>query len=82
MPKYFNTQFGPVRYNEDGQTVAGFDWVESEETPEIKTALERQELIKVDSDENIIYDSNEEPDTSAGDFSPNEQDDNSEKLEG
>jgi hypothetical protein len=54
--KYFNTSDGPVLINDDGQTVGGQEHFEVDrQTPEIKAAIERGELIKFDSKGKIVY---------------------------
>jgi len=62
MTRYFNTTAGPVVYNDKGQTVDGFSWVDAENEPEeAEAAWSRGDLLKVASDGEFIYDSNEEP---------------------
>ena len=62
MVKYLNSTPGPVLYNDQGQSVDGFAWIELEEdTPEAKVAWARGDLLKVASNGEFIYDSKEEP---------------------
>lgn len=48
MPKYFNTTNGPVTVDAEGRFVGGGEWFETKQTPEIKAAVERGEIVVVD----------------------------------
>lgn len=61
MVKVFNTLNSPVLINDDGKTLDGYTWFEGDDSSEIQAAAKRGELIKVDSQGNIIYDSNDTP---------------------
>jgi hypothetical protein len=68
MGKYLNTSPGPFVYNSDGQSIDGGAWFDTEETPQIKAAHIRGDLLKVDSEGNFIYDSIEESEDDANSF--------------
>ena len=62
MTKYLNITPSPVLYNEDGQVVDGYAWVELDaETAEAEAAWARGDFLKVASNGEFIYDSNEKP---------------------
>jgi hypothetical protein len=66
MPRYFNPNPNPILYNSNGQTADGFSWFVSEETEQVKAALSRQDIFRIDSDGNVVYDSIEESDEKSG----------------
>lgn len=45
--KFFNATNGPVTIDANGRTVGGGEWLESKQTPEIKGAVQRGELVVV-----------------------------------
>lgn len=47
MPKYFNTTDGPVTIDAEGRIVGGGEWFDTKQTPEIKAAVDRGELVVV-----------------------------------
>lgn len=49
MPKYFNTTDGPLVVDEDGRIVGGGEWFEVKQTSKIKAAIERGDIVVVDS---------------------------------
>jgi len=52
MPKYFNTTYGPLVWNEDGQIIGGGEWLTVvESTPLIDKFLETQEMVLVQEPE-------------------------------
>lgn len=52
MPKYFNTTQGPVNIDAEGRIIGGGEWFDSKQTPEIKAAVERGELVVVSQPKN------------------------------
>lgn len=49
MPKYFNTTFGPLVWNDDGQIIGGKEWLDVDEpTKQIEKYLETNEMVIVD----------------------------------
>lgn len=47
MPKYFNATTGPVIVDEEGRIVGGGEWFDTKQTPEIKAAISRSEIVAV-----------------------------------
>lgn len=49
MPKYFNATFGPLVWNDKGQTIGGGEWlIVDESTPQIDEYLDTQEMVLVE----------------------------------
>lgn len=52
MPTYFNSTFQPLVWNDEGQIVAGGDWLEVDEpTEQIEYWLARDYMVIVETDE-------------------------------
>jgi hypothetical protein len=52
MPKYFNTTFSPLVWNDKGQIIGGGEWLTVDEvTPEIEALLARNEMVLVEEQE-------------------------------
>jgi hypothetical protein len=63
MPKYFNTTDGPVTIDAYGRIVGGGEWFEHKETPAIRDAIDRGEVVIVDSPTEEIEESKDDSKT-------------------
>lgn len=52
MPKYFNTTFGPLVWNDKGQIIGGGEWLMLDEpTPQTDQYVKTQEMVLVEEPE-------------------------------
>jgi hypothetical protein len=49
MTLRFNSTDGPIVINDDGVSIGGWEWFESEMTPQIRAAMDRGEIITINA---------------------------------